>query len=158
MGPLVPRRASDNAAILYTSGSAGQPKGVELTHANLGRNARVTASLFSFGPADTVLGVLPLFHCFGQTCVLNAAVVAGACVLLVDRFDPEHVERLLGDGRLSVFVGVPSMFAAITAWGGREPVPASACACASRAALRCARRSCMSSSGASGARSSRGMD
>jgi long-chain acyl-CoA synthetase len=117
MGPLVPRRASDTAAILYTSGSAGQPKGVELTHANLARNARVTASLFSFGPADAVLGALPLFHCFGQTSVLNAAVVAGARVLLVDRFDPERVERLLRDGRMSVFVGVPSMFAAITARG-----------------------------------------
>jgi long-chain acyl-CoA synthetase len=121
LGPLVSRSPGDTAAILYTSGSAGRPKGVELTHANLVSNARVTASLFSFGPGDTVLGALPLFHCFGQTCVLNAAVVAGARVLLVDGFEPERVERLLDEGRASVFVGVPSMFAAIAAQGRREP-------------------------------------
>jgi long-chain acyl-CoA synthetase len=117
-GPLAAREASDTAAILYTSGSAGQPKGVELTHANLARNARATASLFAFEPSDTLLGALPLFHCFGQTCVLNAGVAAGACVRLTERFDPPRVQRLLHDGRVSVFVGVPSMYASIAAASG----------------------------------------
>jgi len=125
VGPLVARSAGDTAAILYTSGSAGEPKGVELTHANLAANARVSASLFGFEPADALLGALPLFHCFGQTCVLNAAVVAGARVLLVERFDPQGVERLLRDGRISVFVGVPSMFAVIAARGGPRVGPGS---------------------------------
>ncbi len=123
VGPLVERSADDTATILYTSGSAGEPKGVELTHANLAANARVSASLFGFEPADALLGALPLFHCFGQTCVLNAAVVAGASVLLVERFDPERVERLLRDGRVSVFIGVPSMFAAIASRGGPRVGP-----------------------------------
>jgi long-chain acyl-CoA synthetase len=120
-GPRAACRASDTAAILYTSGSAGEPKGVELTHANLACNARATASLFSFEPSDTLLGALPLFHCFGQTCVLNAGVAAGASVRLIERFDAGRAERLLRDGRVSVFVGVPSMFASVAAADGTRP-------------------------------------
>jgi long-chain acyl-CoA synthetase len=72
----VARRADgDTAVILYTSGTTGTPKGAELTHANMRRNASVTAtSLLGLGPEDVVMGCLPLFHSFGQTCGLNAAM------------------------------------------------------------------------------------
>jgi long-chain acyl-CoA synthetase len=122
-GRLIARDAGDTAAILYTSGSSGQPKGVELTHGNLVENARATASLFGYGPADRVLGALPLFHCFGQTCVLNAALLAGATVVLVDGVDADGVDRLLRRGAVSVAVGMPSMFSAIMALDGAEPAP-----------------------------------
>jgi long-chain acyl-CoA synthetase len=83
--PEAARRADDDTAvILYTSGTTGTPKGAELTHANMRRNASVTAtSLLALGPDDVVMGCLPLFHSFGQTCGLNAAVLSGACLTLI---------------------------------------------------------------------------
>ena len=64
--------------ILYTSGTTGRPKGAELTHANLTRNAELTATtLLNSGTGDVVMGCLPLFHVFGLTCGLNATVVGG---------------------------------------------------------------------------------
>jgi long-chain acyl-CoA synthetase len=106
----VRRGPGDTAVILYTSGTSGQPRGAELTHANLEHNARVTSELFGFGPADAVLGALPLAHAFGQTCTLNAAMLAGARLVLVSR--PEWVDGV------TVLVGVPSMYAALLAEAG----------------------------------------
>jgi long-chain acyl-CoA synthetase len=123
LGRLAERAPGDTAAILYTSSTSGRAKGVELTHDNLVRNARATAGLFSYDVHDAVLGALPLFHCFGQTCVLNAAVLAGASVVLVERFSAAAVDRLLRDGAVSVMVGMPSMLAAIVAAGA----PAAPC-------------------------------
>ena len=74
--------------ILYTSGTTGTPKGAELTHANLTRNAEVSAGLFWLDGAAITLGALPLFHSFGQTCGMNATVRAAGCMTLIPRFDP----------------------------------------------------------------------
>ena len=80
----------DTAVILYTSGTTGKPKGAELTHRNLCAQRRgVRADAARLGPEDVVLGALPLFHSFGQTCGLNAAVASGASLALVPRFRPE---------------------------------------------------------------------
>jgi long-chain acyl-CoA synthetase len=118
------RRPGDTAVILYTSGTTGRPKGAELTHANLASNARVTWELFGFGPADAVLAALPLAHAFGQTCTLNAAVLAGARVVLVPRFDARTVRRAFAADAVTVQVGVPSMYAALLAEAGDEPIAA----------------------------------
>ena len=77
--------------ILYTSGTTGKPKGAELTHANLTINADVSKALFTLDHDDVVLGALPLFHAFGQTCGLNAAISAGASLALIPRFDAGKV-------------------------------------------------------------------
>jgi long-chain acyl-CoA synthetase len=107
----VEREAGDTAVIVYTSGVTGEPKGAELTHANLLANARVTADLFAYGSGDAVLAALPLAHAFGQTCTLNAPLLAGARLVLADRFE------LLGG--VTVLVGVPSMYARLLADRGR---------------------------------------
>jgi long-chain acyl-CoA synthetase len=101
---------SDTAVILYTSGTTGQPKGAELTHANLRRNAEVTRRMFSIGREEVVLGALPLFHAFGQTCALNVAVAAQGCLTLVPRFDPTKVLEIIQRDRVTVFEGVPTMY------------------------------------------------
>ncbi|MEV4414386.1 long-chain fatty acid--CoA ligase [Catellatospora sp. NPDC049609] len=112
---IVAREAGDTAVILYTSGTTGTPKGAELSHANLTRNAQVGVDLLALTPTDIVLGALPLFHSFGQTCGLNAAVAAGACLALVPRFDPQAVLDTIHRHRVTVFEGVPTMYVALLA-------------------------------------------
>ena len=79
----VDRADDDTAVILYTSGTTGQPKGAELTHAGLNSNARTTQETLLEGtPDDVIMGCLPLFHVFGLTCSLNAGVLSGATLTL----------------------------------------------------------------------------
>ena len=107
------RAGDDTAVILYTSGTTGKPKGAELTHANLINNTDVSTRLFGLGPDDVVLGALPLFHAFGQTCGLNAAIRAGASLALVPRFNPTKVLETIERLGVTVFEGVPTMYAAL---------------------------------------------
>ena len=106
------REDDDTVVLLYTSGTTGQPKGAELTHANLSSNALVSAeTLVELSPDDVVMGCLPLFHCFGLTCGLNAAVTVGACLTLIPRFDAEKALEVVGRDQVTVFEGVPTMYA-----------------------------------------------
>jgi long-chain acyl-CoA synthetase len=108
------REDDDTAVLLYTSGTTGQPKGAELTHANLVTNAALsTETLVCLEPDDVVMGCLPLFHCFGLTVGLNAAVSAGACLTLVPRFDPAKALEVIGRDKVTVFEGVPTMYSAL---------------------------------------------
>jgi long-chain acyl-CoA synthetase len=111
---VVDRAGADTAVILYTSGTTGRPKGAELTHANLIKNAEVTGSdLLQLGGDDVIFGGLPLFHSFGQTCTLNTAVAAGASLTVLPRFDPVQALRMLADHHATVFAGVPTMYSAL---------------------------------------------
>jgi long-chain acyl-CoA synthetase len=108
------RADDDDAVILYTSGTTGRPKGAELTHANLTRNAALTAStLLGAGPGDVVMGCLPLFHVFGLTCGLNATVTGGGTLTLLPRFDPATALDIVARDRVTIFEGVPTMYAAM---------------------------------------------
>jgi long-chain acyl-CoA synthetase len=108
---VAPRADDDTAVILYTSGTTGTPKGAELTHDNMRKNASVTATtLLDLGPDDVVMGCLPLFHSFGQTCGLNAAVLSGACLTLIPRFSPAAALQVIERDRVTVFEGVPTMY------------------------------------------------
>jgi long-chain acyl-CoA synthetase len=120
--PEIARRADgDTAVILYTSGTTGTPKGAELTHANMHRNASVAAtSLFGLGPDDVVMGCLPLFHSFGQTCGLNAAVLSGCCLTLIPRFSAAAALRVIERDRVTVFEGVPTMYVGLLAEAGKS--------------------------------------
>ena len=91
LAEVAPREGSDTAVILYTSGTTGTPKGAELTHDNLGRNAQVAQDLFSMTGDDVILGSLPLFHSFGQTCSLNAGIRAGAMLTMLPQIGRAHV-------------------------------------------------------------------
>jgi long-chain acyl-CoA synthetase len=114
------RASDDTAVLLYTSGTTGTPKGAELTHANLARNVESCLKLFETTSDDVVLGALPLFHSFGQTCGLNSSVRAGACLTLIPRFDPGTALGIIERDRVTVFQGVPTMYAAMLAHPERE--------------------------------------
>ncbi|WP_432082830.1 long-chain-fatty-acid--CoA ligase [Streptomyces sp. WAC 04229] len=114
MPGVVERADDDTAVILYTSGTTGSPKGAELTHRNLATNAAtVVETLVRVGPGDVLFGGLPLFHAFGQTCALNAAVVAGATLTLLPRFDPAAALEIMHRDGVTVFLGVPTMYTAL---------------------------------------------
>jgi long-chain acyl-CoA synthetase len=100
--------------ILYTSGTTGQPKGAELTHAGLNSNARTTQETLLEGtPDDVIMGCLPLFHVFGLTCSLNAGVLSGALLTLIPRFDGGKALHVIERDGVTVFQGVPTMFSAM---------------------------------------------
>jgi long-chain acyl-CoA synthetase len=110
----VERDDTDAAVILHTSGTTGKPKGAELTHGGLGRNADVVLrTLIEIGPDDVIMGCLPLFHVFGLTCGLNASVAVGATFTLLPRFDPRKAIRVIERDGVTVFEGVPTMYTAL---------------------------------------------
>jgi long-chain acyl-CoA synthetase len=117
---VVDRVADDTAVILYTSGTTGKPKGAELTHSNLAINVDVSKALFSLDHEDVILGALPLFHAFGQTCALNAAVGAGSSLTLIPRFSADAALEAIERDRVTVFEGVPTMFSALLNHHERE--------------------------------------
>ncbi|WP_281246926.1 AMP-binding protein [Amycolatopsis saalfeldensis] len=102
------------AVVLYTSGTSGQPKGAELTHANLAKNAEIVSrTVLRLTRTDVVFGGLPLFHSFGQTVAMNAALIAGASLSLLPRFEPADALRVLHRDAATAFLGVPTMFHAV---------------------------------------------
>jgi long-chain acyl-CoA synthetase len=118
---LAETEAGDTAVILYTSGTTGKPKGAELTHFNLSRNADIasrTTCVISEG--DVVLGALPLFHSFGQTVSMNASLRVGATLTLVPRFDPAEALATMQRDRVTHFYGVPTMYGALLHHPERE--------------------------------------
>jgi long-chain acyl-CoA synthetase len=105
------RDGDDTAVILYTSGTTGTPKGAELTHDNLLSNVEtILDSLIEIQPDDVVLGALPFFHSFGQTCGLNSCMKAGGMLTLIPRFDPDKALEIIARDKVTIFEGVPTMY------------------------------------------------
>ncbi len=104
--------AEDTAVIIYTSGTTGRPKGAELTHSNLLQNAILSADLVQMSKEDTLLIVLPLFHIFAMTVLMNAGTFRSATAVLLPKFDAETVFGLMQKHEVSIFAGVPTMY-----WG-----------------------------------------
>ncbi|WP_296699034.1 AMP-binding protein, partial [Algoriphagus sp.] len=104
--------ADDTALIIYTSGTTGKPKGAELTHSNLALNAMMSEKILDLKKEDTQLIVLPLFHIFAMTVLMNAGLYVGATSVLLPRFEASQVLGLMQKHKVSIFAGVPTMY-----WG-----------------------------------------
>jgi long-chain acyl-CoA synthetase len=99
----------DTWAIIYTSGTTGLPKGAMLTHANLVSNAVTVASMRPLTPEAVVLCVLPLFHIYGQTSALNAAIHLGLTIRLWPHFEPEALLRAIEEEESCILFAVPTI-------------------------------------------------
>lgn len=106
-----PAGAEPVAALVYTTGTTGGPKGVMLSHRNLLFVAAVSSRLRGLSPADRAWGVLPISHVYGLTSVMLGTLSAGACLTLAPRFTPEAMLAALRDDGLSIVQGVPAMYA-----------------------------------------------
>lgn len=106
------RGDEDIAVMPYTSGTTGQPKGVRLTHHNLKSNTDMTAQLIPDGvrPDDSALGVLPLFHIYGMTVVMNATLFNGGTFHALPAWDAQQALSLIEDEELTIMHGVPAMY------------------------------------------------
>ena len=99
------------AALLYTTGTTGAPKGVMLTHRNLLFIAAVSSALRGLTPDDRVYGVLPLTHVYGLSSMMLGTLHAGACLYLCPRFAPDSLLTALHEHHLTILQGVPAMYA-----------------------------------------------
>jgi long-chain acyl-CoA synthetase len=116
------RRPDDfTAAILYTSGTSGRPKGVMLTSANLAANVEQCREWVGFGRGDVLLGVLPQFHSFGLTVLTILPLALGCTAVYTARFAQRRLLELMETHRPSAFLAIPSMYAALL--GAKSATP-----------------------------------
>jgi len=117
--PLEPDPAGNVAALVYTTGTTGRPKGVMLSHANLLFVARESSRIRSFSPRDRIYGILPVSHILGLTGVLISGLLCGAQIRLASRFDPAAAFAAIRDG-LTAMIGTPTMYAMLAEYATRN--------------------------------------
>jgi long-chain acyl-CoA synthetase len=112
-GEVAARGPDDTAVLVYTSGTTGKPKGAELTHFQLYMNCTVAGGLFGARSDDVILAVLPFFHVFGLSSVVNVFVRYGGCLSISPRFQPGAVLDAIEADGCTVIGGVPTMLHAL---------------------------------------------
>ena len=101
----------DTAVLLYTSGTTGAPKGAELTHFNMFFNAYYAAhEITKVKPGDVGLATLPLFHSFGQTCIMNASFMTGGTITMLPRFETDKAMEVITRDKVNMIALVPTMY------------------------------------------------
>lgn len=120
--PIFPSDDHDTVNLLYTSGTTGVPKGVMLTHKNLAHNAKILAEMRGeVDPNTVIIGVLPLYHVYGITSVLNVSMYRGFTIELFSRFEPEEVIRVIEEEEKTILFAVPTMLNRILQVASENP-------------------------------------
>lgn len=107
---LEPKEQEEHAQIIYTSGTTGKPKGAIITHGNLEWMTETSAKISEITRADRILVVLPLFHAFAKLQGMLQSVYIGITIYLEERFIPDIILQKLSDEKISIFMGVPTMY------------------------------------------------
>ncbi|WP_042456864.1 class I adenylate-forming enzyme family protein [Neobacillus dielmonensis] len=105
-----PKTSNDDAQIIYTSGTTGKPKGAIITHGNLEWMSQTSAEILALTKEDRVLVVLPLFHAYAKLQGLLQCVLKGSTIYLEERFIPDVILQRIAENRITVFLGVPTMY------------------------------------------------
>jgi len=116
----VERDPGDTAAILYTGGTTGTPKGVMLTHEGIGISSYSVAHFERSAETDRALCFMPFNHVFGQIHIMNATVLSAGCLELLPSFDINRVIEALEAGRITKFYAVPTIYIRLLALGDLE--------------------------------------
>jgi long-chain acyl-CoA synthetase len=111
--PASPSPPRELAALLYSGGTTGQPKGIMLSHYNFVSEGMQVAAWVGMSERDTILAVLPIFHGFGLGALVHAGLASGAKLVLVPQFTPEIVAKLLQTKRPTLMAGVPTLYEAL---------------------------------------------
>lgn len=107
------------AVLMFTSGTAGAPRAAILTHGNLLENiCQNNSTNDKIGPTDVVFGILPMFHIFGLNVVLGLSLMAGACVVLIQRFDPVTAVETIVERGITIMPGAPPVWVALSLMEG----------------------------------------
>ena len=106
---------ADIAVLQYTGGTTGIPKGAALTHFNLYANTLQCKAWFRMAdsPESKAVGIIPLFHAFAMTCVMNWSIAVGGCMLLEPRLDVTQLLALIDKRKPNIFIGVPTLYTAL---------------------------------------------
>lgn len=113
--PVTLHPHDDIAVLQYTGGTTGVPKGAMLTHANLVANVKQSQLIFAavaWGQ-ERMLGVLPFFHVFAMTAVMNFSILIGGCIIMLPRFELGQVVKTIHRKRPTLFPAVPTIYTAI---------------------------------------------
>jgi malonyl-CoA/methylmalonyl-CoA synthetase len=114
-----PTSEDDPALLCYTSGTTGRSKGAMITHGNLIHNLQALHQAWHWSERDILLHALPLFHIHGLVVALNGCLLAGATLILLERFDPRTVWETIDRESCTIFMGVPTMYQRLSqAWEG----------------------------------------
>ena len=123
--------AQQVAALLYTSGTTGNPKGVMLSHRNILFNASISRALRKPTPEDVIYGVLPMSHIVGFSIILAGTLIGGSAAHLVPKYDPAAFMNAVRDDGISLVFGVPTTYQRLLehkATAGLSGCRAAACA------------------------------
>ena len=122
---VLSRKTDDLAVIFYTSGTTGRPKGVMLSHGAVAANASMVHALYGLSPSDRTLvtGSLSFIYSIMTNC--TSAISSGATIYLLERFHPEHALRAIEGQRITIFMGVPTMYVMMLGWAKDKSVDTS---------------------------------
>lgn len=114
------RTAEDTCVILYTSGTTGRAKGAELSQSNMLCNAQACQALTNQKGTDVSIAILPLFHTFGQSLIMNTSMLTASALVLIPRFVPKTVLQQMHKHKVTHLAGVPTMFIGLLAFAEKH--------------------------------------